>query len=322
MFSTGICAGWIYIKNTIICIYHTRPTVAALWIKIVVSFVNEPLPKLPPRQPDAHKGDFGTALIIGGSRGMTGAAILAGMAALRGGAGLVRLAVADACLDTIASFEPSYMTAPLPSDATGKIALKAVEQIIELGKAASVLALGPGLGRSNELNQLVVRLYRGIEKPMVVDADALNALSAQPDVLDKPGGPRVLTPHPGEFARLVGKKLPEDQRQQAAVDLAARCGVVVLLKGHRTLITDGRRQAINATGNPGMATGGSGDSLTGLITALICQHLEPFAAAQLGAYLHGLAGDLAAKQKGEVSLIARDLVEFLPAAFQEYAGRA
>jgi NAD(P)H-hydrate epimerase len=277
---------------------------------------NEPLPKLLPRKADAHKGDFGTALIVGSSRGMSGAAALAGMAALRGGAGLVRIAVPDVCLETVASFEPSYMTVPLPNDAAGRIALAALPKIIELSTAASVLALGPGLGRSDELNQLVGRLYREIEKPMVVDADALNALSTQPEIIGKPGGPRVLTPHPGEFARLVGKKLDGDRRLEAAVELAARCGVVVLLKGHRTLITDGTKQAINTTGNPGMASGGSGDILTGLITALLCQHLEPFAAAQLGAHLHGLAGDLAAKERGEVSLIARDLVEFLPWAFR------
>jgi NAD(P)H-hydrate epimerase len=249
---------------------------------------------------------------------MSGAAALAGMAALRGGAGLVRLAVPDACLETVASFEPSYMTVPLPNDAAGRIALAALPKIIELSAAASVLALGPGLGRSDELNQLVGRLYREIEKPMVVDADALNALSTQPEIIGKPGGPRVLTPHPGEFARLVGKKLDGERRREAAVDLAARCGVVVLLKGHRTLVTDGKRHVINATGNPGMATGGSGDVLTGLITALLCQHLEPFAAAQLGAHLHGLAGDLAAKEKGEASLIARDLVEFIPGALREF----
>jgi len=280
---------------------------------------NEPLPKLPPRKADAHKGDFGTALIVGSSRGMSGAAALAGMAALRGGAGLVRIAVPDVCLETIASFEPSYMTVPLPNDAAGRITLAALPKIIELSAAASVLALGPGLGRSDELNQLVGRLYREIEKPMVVDADALNALSTQPEIIGKPGGPRVLTPHPGEFARLVGKKLDGDPRLVAAVELSARCGVVILLKGHRTLITDGNKQAINTTGNPGMATGGSGDILTGLITALLCQHLEPFAAAQLGAHLHGLAGDMAAKEKGETSLIARDLVEFIPWAFREYS---
>jgi ADP-dependent NAD(P)H-hydrate dehydratase len=277
---------------------------------------NELLPQLPPRKPDAHKGDFGTALIVGGSRGMSGAVVLAGMAALRGGAGLIRLAVPVVCQEIIAAFEPSYMTVPLANDPAGRISLNALPKIIEHAKAASVLSLGPGLGRSDELNELVARLYREIEKPMVVDADALNALSAQPEILAKPGGPRVLTPHPGEFARLVGKKLDGQERQEAAIELAARCGVVILLKGHQTLITDDKRQAINTTGNPGMATGGSGDVLTGLITALLCQHLEPFAAAQLGAHLHGLAGDLAAKQLGEVSLIARDLIEFLPEAFK------
>jgi ADP-dependent NAD(P)H-hydrate dehydratase len=279
---------------------------------------NQPLPKLPPRDPDAHKGDFGTALIVGGSRGMSGAVALAGMAALRGGAGLVRLAVPDVCLETVAGFEPSYTTLPLPCDAAGRISLKAADQIIEHSAAATVMALGPGLGRSTELDQLATRLYRKIALPMVVDADGLNALASQPDVLARPGGPRILTPHPGEFARLTGKKLDGEARQQAAVELAARCGVVLLLKGHRTLATDGKRQAINATGNPGMATGGSGDVLTGLITALLCQLLEPFEAAQLGAHLHGLAGDLAAKELGQVSLIAQDLVEFLPAAFHEF----
>ncbi len=249
----------------------------------MTTFTNEPLPKLAPRSPDAHKGDFGTALIVGGSRGMSGAAALAGMAALRGGAGLVRLAVPDVCLETIAGFEPSYMTVPLPADAAGRISIKAYEQIIEHEISATVLAVGPGLGRSTELDQLVARLYRKIAKPMVVDADALNALSTQPEILSKPGGPRILTPHPGEFARLVGKKLEGEERQQAAVDLAARCGIVILLKGDGTLVTDGKRQAINTTGNPGMATGGSGDILTGLITALLCQHLEPYAAARLGA---------------------------------------
>jgi NAD(P)H-hydrate epimerase len=275
------------------------------------------LPCLAPRKPDAHKGDFGTALVIGGSRGMAGAAAMAGMAALRGGAGLVRLAVPEPCLDTIAGFEPSYMTAPLPADGGGRIALAAWDRIVELAKPATVIACGPGLGRSPDLDQVVVRLYREITKPMVFDADALNALAAAaPDILSHPGGPRILTPHPGEFARLIGRKLDGDARNEAAAELALRCGLVVVLKGHRTLVTDGRRRAINTTGNPGMATGGSGDVLTGLITALACQHLEPFDAARLGAHLHGRAGDLAAEDLGEVSLVASDLIRYLPKAFQ------
>jgi ADP-dependent NAD(P)H-hydrate dehydratase len=279
---------------------------------------DDPLPVLPRRKPDAHKGDFGLALIVGGSRGMAGAAALAGMAALRGGAGLVRLAVPDAILDTVAAFEPSYMTAPLQADAAGRISLDAWPRLRELIEPATAIACGPGLGRSDELDRLIVRLYKEVDKPMVFDADALNALAAAPkalSVLSKPGGPRVLTPHPGEFARLIGKKLAASKRNAAAVELAADCGVVVLLKGHRTLITDGRRQARNTTGNPGMATGGCGDVLTGLITALMCQGLDAFDAARLGAHLHGLAGDLATEDVGQTSLIASDLIAFLPEAF-------
>lgn len=275
-----------------------------------------PLPHLPPRAPDAHKGDFGLALIVGGSRGMTGAVALAGMAALRGGAGLVRLAVPEACLDTVAGFEPSYMTVGLPADSSGRLAASAFDAIAALADTATVVACGPGLGRSLDLEQLVGRLYQEVRKPMVVDADGLNALSSDADALSQPGGPRILTPHPGEFARLIGKKLEPQQRPAAAVALAARCRAVVVLKGHRTLITDGTRQAINTTGNPGMATGGTGDVLTGLITALWCQGLEAFDAARLGVHLHGLAGDLAAEELGQVSLIASDLVRFLPAVLR------
>ncbi len=278
--------------------------------------MSEPLPILPPRDPEAHKGIFGTALVIGGSRGMSGASGLAGMAALRGGAGLVRVAVPEVCLETVAAYEPCYTTIPLPCDAAGHITTAALAILREEAQKATALALGPGLGRSSELDKLVGVLYAEIEKPMVVDADALNALAKrQMDILSAHIGPRILTPHPGEFARLIARKLEGDAREQAAVDLAAKSDAVVLLKGHRTLITDGSRRALNTTGNPGMATGGSGDVLTGLTLALLCQQVSPFDAARLAAHLHGLAGDLAAKELGEVSLIARDLIEFLPMAF-------
>jgi NAD(P)H-hydrate epimerase len=278
---------------------------------------DHPLPQLPERAPDAHKGHFGFALIVGGSRGMTGAVALAGMAALRGGAGLVRLAVPQSCLDIVAAFEPSYMTLPLPDDPQRRIAPEAFDAIAEWTDWATVVALGPGLGRSEGLDELVGRLYRELRRPMVVDADALNALAAQPEVLAQSGAPRILTPHPGEFARLIGRRLSGEEAETAAVELAARCGIIVVLKGHRTLTTDGKLRAKNATGNPGMATGGTGDVLTGLITALACQGLEPFEAAQLGVHLHGLSGDIAAADLGEVSLTASDLVEFLPDAFEE-----
>jgi NAD(P)H-hydrate epimerase len=272
------------------------------------------LPTLPPRPSDAHKGTFGTALLIGGSRGMGGAVALAGMAALRGGAGLVRLAVPDRCLETVAAHEPSYMTVALPDDIDGRISGEAHTRIAELVQSATVVAIGPGLGRSSELDRLVARLYQELPLPMVCDADALNALSTNSELLAHHAGPRVLTPHPGEFARLVGRKYPGEEREVAALELASRCHVIVVLKGHRTFVTDGRRHWHNCTGNPGMATGGSGDSLTGLITALACQRLEPYDAARLGVYLHGLAGDLAAKDVGEMSLIASDIVSYLPKA--------
>ena len=246
---------------------------------------------------------------------MAGAAALAGMGALRGGAGLVRLAVPDRCLETVAALEPSYMTVPLPDDDAGRIVETAYDKIVETARAATAVGLGPGLGRSASLDALVGRLYRSVPQPMVVDADALNALATQPEVLASPGGPRILTPHPGEFARLIGRRVDEPARRAEAVALAARCGVVVVLKGHRTLITDGERTAENTTGNPGMATGGSGDVLTGLMTALICQHLEPFDAARLGVHVHGKAGDLAAAAWGQTSMIAADLVPFLGKAF-------
>jgi ADP-dependent NAD(P)H-hydrate dehydratase len=245
---------------------------------------------------------------------MTGAAALAGMAALRGGAGLVRLAVADRCLETIAAHEPSYMTAPLPNDVDGRISIAAHPRIVELAHSATAVAIGPGLGRSPGLDRLVARLYGEISLPMVCDADALNALATNSDLLCRHAGPRVLTPHPGEFARLVGHSYPREEQAVAAQELAGRCGVIVVLKGHRTYVTDGRRHWHNSTGNPGMATGGSGDSLTGLITALACQGLEPYDAARLGVYVHGLAGDLAAKELGERSLIASDIVAYLPKA--------
>lgn len=275
------------------------------------------LPRLPARRPDSNKGDFGRAVLVGGSRGMTGAIALSGLAALRGGAGLVRLAVADCCLDTVAAIEPSYMTTPLPSDGAGLISLKAREPIFELTRTANCIACGPGLGRSDELNELVGWLYANVAQPMVLDADALNALATRDIKLAKPAGQRIITPHPREFARLTGvQETDRDAQIEAARQLAAEHNIVVLLKGRHTFITDGRKEALNTTGNPGMATGGTGDVLTVLVTALVCQGLSPFAAAQLGSHVHGLAGDLAAAEMGQISLIASDVVRYLPHAFK------
>jgi NAD(P)H-hydrate epimerase len=260
-------------------------------------------------------------LLIGGSLGMSGAIALAGKAALRSGAGLVQLAMPAPCLPMVAGFEPSYMTAPLPADEAGRIDASAQPRLIELADAATVVAIGPGLGRSPALDQLVAWLYRDLPKPLVLDADALNALADQPDVLASHQAPRVLTPHPGEFARLIQRSAREVQadRESLATEFARRCDVVLVLKGYRTFITDGQRRAHNLTGNPGMATGGTGDVLTGVIAGLWAQGLAAFDAARLAAHVHGLAGDLAAAELGETSLIASDLLDWLPAAFKQSA---
>jgi len=277
-----------------------------------------PLPRLPKRDSAAHKGNFGLALLVGGSRGMSGAIALAGMATLRGGAGLVRLAVPDVCLDIVAGFEPSYMTVPLASDRRGRISFAALPGILVQAAQATVVAFGPGAGRSLGLNAVAARLYETLALPLIIDADGLNALSTCMDQLGLPLGPRILTPHPGEFERLAGvKPRSEDERLEAASELASRLGVVIVLKGHRTVISDGERCAVNRTGNPGMATGGSGDVLTGLIASLVCQGLGGFEAAQLAVHLHGMAGDIAAESLGQESLTAGDLVAHLPVAFRQ-----
>lgn len=286
---------------------------------------NAPLPTLPPRGEHSHKGDHGRALVVGGSLGMAGAPALAGMACLRSGIGLLSLAVPRCVQPTVAGYCPAYMTHCLPDDGE-RFAAMAATPLLELVQASDAAAIGPGLGRSTDLTALVNDLYRSASVPLVADADALNALAAHLDVLGTPGGPRILTPHAGEFARLVGKPLADpnddEERLSCAGGLARRDPsgqTIVLLKGARTVVTDGERFAVNRTGNAGMATGGSGDVLTGVLTALLSQGLEAFDAARLAAHAHGLAGDLAAAKLGQIGMTAVDLVEFLPRAWQRLA---
>ncbi|MCS7305763.1 MAG: NAD(P)H-hydrate dehydratase [Thermoguttaceae bacterium] len=280
--------------------------------------IPQDLPRLPPRRPESHKGDYGLSLIVGGSVGMAGAVALAGMAALRSGAGLVRLAVPEPCRDVVASFEPSYMVVGLPSDHEGRLCWNALERLEQWIQSATAVAIGPGLGRSPELTQMVGYLYATLKQPLVVDADGLNALAESGKLGDKVPAVRILTPHPGEFSRLSGGIKPSPtERAYYTQQYAAHWGVILVLKGHQTCISDGQQTWINPTGNPGMATGGTGDVLTGIITGLLCQGLGATEAARLGVYVHGLAGDLAAAELGQVSLIASDLLRFLPQAFQK-----
>lgn len=275
--------------------------------------------ELPARPVEGNKGTFGRALILAGSVGMSGAAALAGMAALRGGAGLVTVAVPAPIQPIVAGFEPSYMTLALPATAAGQFSRLAVSSLEHLVPHASAVACGPGWGQSAELAEILGWLIQNARGPLVIDADGLNLLSKSPDMLERSAGPRILTPHPGEFARLIDSDVSTVQLQRVdlAVEFAAQHRVVVLLKGAGTVITDGRRVAVNTTGNSGMGTGGTGDVLTGLITALLGQGLEPFAAARLGAHLHGLAGDLAAAELSQPALIASDLPRYFGPAWRQ-----
>jgi NAD(P)H-hydrate epimerase len=280
------------------------------------------LPRLAPRAPGAHKGTFGRVVAVAGSRGMSGAAVLCASAALRGGAGLVYLAIAEELLPLVAPANPCYLTVPLPGDGHGRLGAAGRDELLERVRSCTAAAIGPGLGQSADVAELVRAVLRE-KTPLVVDADALNVLAGHLDWLRAHAGPVVITPHPGEFGRLLGcdTSVVQGGRDYLPVRFAQDIGggLVVVLKGHATVVTDGRRIYRNTTGNPGMATGGSGDVLTGLIGALLAQGLEAFSAAQLGVYLHGLAGDLARDELGEASLIASDLLAFLPRAFLAHA---
>jgi len=286
---------------------------------------NPPLCVPPRRHRQGHKGVYGTVLGIGGSRGMAGAVALAGRAALLTGAGLVRLAVPDPILETVAGYSPEPTTIPCPADRDGRFALDALEPLLTHAQQCTALFLGPGLGRSDALDQLVPQLLQKNAKPVVVDADALNALAVAG--LTTPAPQRdgnnhaiILTPHAGEFARLRNEPTPPEDdmeaRKSAAWEFARNVGVLLVLKGHETIITDGERLALNSTGNPGMATGGSGDVLTGMIAGLVAQNFSPvFETVRLAVHLHGLAGDIAAERLGEESVTATTILDAIPSAF-------
>jgi NAD(P)H-hydrate epimerase len=286
-----------------------------------LQFVKD-VPVLPPRPRDSHKGRFGSVLVVAGSRGMAGAAALCGAAALRSGAGLVRVASPAEIQPTVASFEPSYMTYPLPCDAEGLIEFEPAEPILKrLISAADVVAVGPGLGQSADIRQVVNYVITATDKPLIIDADGLNAMAGRLDLLSHVSRTVILTPHPGEFARLeqlTVAQVQADRSAHAAALARVAPGLVVVLKGAGTVVTDGTRCFINTTGNPGMATGGSGDVLTGVIAALLAQRVPGFEAAQLGVFLHGLAGDIARDHDGEIGMIAGDIVDALPDAFVHF----
>lgn len=285
------------------------------------------VPKLAVRPRDSNKGDFGKILIVGGSRDMVGAPALAANAALRAGAGLVTVAVPGGIQQTVVSLVPCATSLPLAADGDGRVSEGALPELLEAvvaKKRFDVVAIGPGLRRARPLVRFIAEVVKaGI--PTVIDADGLNIL-AETDWHGLLGGPCVMTPHPGELSRLLGTSIRDIQSDRlnhatraAGLMRAAggNRGSVCLLKGDKTIVTDGEKYYLNTTGNPGMATGGTGDVLTGTVAAILGQGLSTFDAAVLGAYVHGLAGDLAAGEFGEISLMASDLIDFLPAAFRQ-----
>jgi len=275
-----------------------------------------------PRTPDSHKGDFGRVLIIAGSRGKTGAAHLAGIGALRSGAGLVTVATPSCCLPIVAAMAPEYMTEALEETADG-LHPDGVERVLDM--ARDVIALGPGIGQGTSTRHFVRALVDRATTPLVIDADGLNALSEDPDkLLGREGRDVIITPHPGEMARLVGMSTAEVQasRLEIARNFAVAHHVYVVLKGHRTVIaTPDEKVFINPTGNPGMATGGTGDVLTGMVAAWLAQLLDAEAACKLAVYLHGMAGDLTEADEGEVAMTAGDLAGHIGDAILELTAR-
>ena len=278
----------------------------------------ESIPKLKPRRTEAHKGDFGKVCIVAGSMGMSGAAALAGRSALRAGAGLVRVATPKSVLPIVAAIEPSFTTIALPEDSVGRISAKAINIILDAVSENDVFAFGPGVGVSNAVRSVLDLLLKQDELPLIVDADGLNNLARIKDWPATLKAKLVLTPHPGEMKRLWSglyrEQLPAERQKQAG-QLAERTGAVVALKGAGTVVTDGDKVYVNRTGNPGMATAGSGDVLTGVIAALVGQGLSNFDATVLGVYVHGMAGDIAAEKVGQVSLMVTDVIDALPEAF-------
>ncbi|MFH1229897.1 MAG: NAD(P)H-hydrate dehydratase [Planctomycetota bacterium] len=288
------------------------------------------LPIIKPRRPDTHKGDYGKILVIAGCRGMTGAAYLSAQGALRSGAGLVYLATPFSQQPILATKLTCVITYPLSETSQGTISINAIKEMDYLlnpvanGKYILTLtgidatAIGPGISRHPQTIKFVQSVLPLFKCPIVIDADGLNALIDKPDILQKMRS-IVLTPHSAEMARLL-KTTPtkiQFNRKESAIETAKRFNAVVVLKGYQTIVTDGEDIYINNTGNPGMATAGSGDVLTGMIATFLSQKFSPFEAAQLAVYLHGLAGDLAVNILGESSLISTDILDFIPQAFKK-----
>ena len=264
---------------------------------------------LPDRAVNAHKGDFGKILLLCGSRGYTGAAALAAMGALRSGAGLVFLAVPESIYEIEAMKLSEPIVQPLP-DKEGMYSEDALDSVLALMNGKDAVLIGPGIGQSKGTEAVVSAVLKAFQGPVVLDADGINVMAAHKDILRDRTSPTILTPHEGEFIRFTGKTILD--RELDARELAEELGCVVVLKGHNTIITDGEHMYLNDTGNPGMATGGSGDVLAGIIVSLLGQKLQPLEAAACGVWIHGAAGDICAKEIGQYGMLPSDMIRVLP----------
>lgn len=279
------------------------------------------LPRIPPRNPNSHKGDFGKVLVVAGSVGMAGAAYLCCKGAYRAGAGLVYLCAPRSLYAAVGSKLTCTVIHPVSETPRGRISAGAAKEILRLASSCDSAAIGPGLSHDAGVSSLVKSLIKGLRIPMAIDADGLNAIASSPAMLKRARSPVVITPHPGELARMIKRPVEaiQGKREEVAAESASQFCATTVLKGHRTVVTDGVRVFVNGTGNPGMATGGSGDILTGMIAAFLAQGFSPFESAQLGVHIHGCAGDLARRKYGEISMIATDILEMLPEAFKRFS---
>lgn len=269
------------------------------------------------RNHNSHKGTYGRVAIIAGSRGMTGAPFLSSQGALRTGSGLVYTIIPES-LETVMSIKlTEAIIRPIKDKDTGHFLKDSIEPIIKEVKEMDCIALGPGIGVDKDRIQLVSEIIRDTKVPMVVDADGINCIAENIEILNQGKGPIIITPHPGEMARLLNKDIQEIEknRQYYSQYISEKYNIIVVLKGNKTIVTSPEGHTyINKTGNPGMATAGSGDVLTGIIASLLGQRLDPFDAAKLGVYLHGLAGDITRDRLGEYGMIASDIIEAIPYA--------
>lgn len=279
--------------------------------------ITKEIPALPRRAKDSHKGTYGNVFVLAGSIGMAGAAYLCASAVLRSGAGRVLVGVPKSLVYILAGKFTCEMLYPLPETERGTLSSGSEREILEVAHKHNVVAIGPGISRYSETNKLVLSILYRINNSMIIDADGLNIISEEIPILRSLKQPVVLTPHPGEMARLTGKTVTDVQknREEISFEFAKKHKVILALKGSRTVVTDGINLYVNETGNPGMATAGSGDVLTGVIAGLMAQGMTGFDATRLGVYVHGLAGDIAVKDIGEMSLIASDILDYLPKAF-------